>query len=119
MLLLVSACGKKSDSMSNEEKISGKGEKTWKATKETNGQGDNDKLTRDEKKEKVTFWSNGNVKMGNDNEMMAGTWTYTDNTLVLQFAGATVTENFAVLELEDNKMRLRAGDGSEMTLKPD
>jgi len=35
--------------MTNEEKIAGKEEKTWKAQKETTATGDKDKLTRDEK----------------------------------------------------------------------
>ena len=120
LLLILSGCGNKgSESMSNEEKISGNDSKTWKATRETTAEGEKDKLTREEKKESITFSRNGNVKMSNNNEMMAGTWSYTNNTLSLQFTGTNVTENFKVLELDADKMKLVAEDGSQMTLEPD
>ena len=119
VVLLLAGCGKKSDSMSNEEKISGQSEKTWKATRETNSEGEKDKLTREEKKESITFSRNGNVKMSNNDQMMGGTWSFMDNTLSLQFTGTNVTENFKVLELSDDKMKLLAADGSQMTLEAD
>lgn len=117
--LLIFGCGGKDSNLSNEEKISGKDEKTWKATRETDAQGDKDKLTREEKKELITFNRNGNVKMSNEDQIMGGTWSYTNNTLSLQFTGTNVTENFTVLELEKDRMKLLAEDGSQMTLEPD
>jgi hypothetical protein len=117
VLFLIAGCGKKEESMSNEEKISGKSEKTWKATRETNAEGDKDKLTRDEKKESITFSRNGNVKMSNNDQMMGGTWSFMDNTLSLQFTGTNVTENFKVMELSDDRMKLLADDGSQLTLE--
>lgn len=119
VFLIMAACGGKSDSISNEEIISGDGEKTWKATRETNAQGEKDKLSRQEKKESITFSSNGNVKMTNNQEMMGGTWSFMNNTLSLQFTGTNVTEEFRVLELEKDKIRLAAADGSELTLEPE
>jgi hypothetical protein len=117
-MLLLTACGKKADSISNEEKIAGTEIKTWKATKETDASGDKDKITRDEKRESITFLRNGNVKMGDNENSMQGKWTYADNTLSLQFDNENHTENFTVLELNDDLMRLKAGDGSELTMKP-
>ena len=119
IMLLLAACGKKENSLSNEEKIAGESEKTWKATKQTDAQGDKDKLTRQEKRETIIFSRSGNVKMGNQDQMMGGTWSYLNNTLSLQFAGANNTENFEVLELTEDVMRLKAEDGSELTMKPD
>lgn len=118
VILLSAGCGNKSESMSNEEKIAGPEEKTWSATRETNAEGDKDKLTRSEKKERITFWRNGNVKMGNDQQMMSGQWSYSGNTLSMQFTGSDVSENFTVLELEKDKIKLKAGDGSQLTLEP-
>ena len=115
----LSGCGNKSDSMTNEEKIAGESEKTWKATRETDSQGDKDKITRDEKKETITFWRNGNVKMGNGDQVMSGQWTYEGNKLSLNFAGSNVSENFTVLELDNDEMKLQAGDGSALTMKPE
>lgn len=119
IVVLLVGCGKKSDSMTNEEKISGQSEKTWKATRETNSEGDKDKLTREEKKESITFSRNGNVKMSNNDQMMGGTWSFMDNTLSLQFTGTNVTENFKVTELSEDKMLLLAEDGSTLTLESD
>ena len=118
-VFVASACGNKSDSMTNEEKIAGKEEKTWKAQRETDASGDKDKLTRNEKRQTITFWRNGNVKMGDGNEMLSGQWKLEGNNLALVFTGSEVSENFTLVELDDDEMKLRAGDGSELTMKPD
>jgi hypothetical protein len=118
VVLIMGACKDKSDSMTNEQKIAGTGQKTWVAKKETDASGDKDKLTKAEKKEVITFWSNGNVKMSDGNQSQSGQWSYNGGTLTLQFTGADVTENFTVLELDDDKMKLKAGDGSEMVMEP-
>ena len=118
-VFVAAGCGGGSDSMTNEEKIAGNEEKTWKAQKETDASGDKDKLTRDEKRETITFWRNGNVKMGDGNQMLSGQWKLEGDNLGLVFAGSNVSENFTVLELDKNEMKLRAGDGSEMTMKAD
>ena len=118
-LLIVNGCAKKSDtSLTNEDKIAGETEKTWVATRETNAEGDKEKLTRDEKKEKITFWRNGNVKMGDNGQAMSGQWSYEGSTLTMHFAGQDVTENFTVVELTNDRMKLKAGDGSELIMKP-
>ena len=123
LLFLIAAivgCGGKSDSsMSNDEKIAGESQKTWEAKKETTAQGNNDKLTSDEKDEKITFWRNGSLKMEDSNESISGKWSYAGNTLTLQFTGKDVTENFNVIELTEKRMELKAGDGSTMILKVD
>ena len=117
LLFVLSSCG--NDAMTNEEKLAGKTEKTWEAERETTASGEKDKLTREEKKEKITFSRNGNVKMGNGNEMMSGQWSIEGNNLSLHFAGQNVTENFTIIELEKNNVKLRANDGSELTMSPD
>lgn len=117
--LLFFACNSKSDSLTNEEKIAGQDEKTWQATRETDAEGDKDKLTRQEKKQTITFWRNGNVKMGDGDQMMSGQWTLQGENLALEFTGSNVSENFTLLKLDKNEMKLRAADGSELTMKPD
>ena len=119
LFIIVSGCAKKTEtSSSSEDKIAGQAEKTWIAIRETNAQGENDKLTRDEKKEKITFWRNGNVKMGDNDQAMSGQWSYEGSNLTLHFAGQDVTENFTIVELTNDRMRLKAGDGSELVMKP-
>jgi hypothetical protein len=118
-IVFLSACGGKSDDMTAEEKIAGKDEKTWKAKRETDATGDADRLTRDEKRETITFWRNGNVKMGNGDQVTSGQWSLEGNNLRLHFTGSDVTENFQVIDLDKNELKLKAGDGSELTMKPD
>jgi hypothetical protein len=117
-VVFLASCGGK-DELTAEEKIAGKDEKTWKATRETDATGDADRLTRDEKRETITFWRNGNVKMGNGDQVMSGQWSLEGNNLRLQFTGSQVSENFTVLELDKNELRLKGGDGSELKMKPD
>jgi hypothetical protein len=108
-----------SNASSNDKLIAGDSEKTWKAKRETNSEGDKDKLTKAEKEQRITFWRNGNVKMGDETQTLDGKWSYSGSTLTLQFTGENVTENFTVIELEDDEMKLRAADGSEMLMKPE
>jgi hypothetical protein len=119
VLLIAAGCGGKKEGVSNEEMIAGDDQKTWSATKETDSEGDKDKLTRAEKKQTITFWRNGNVKMGDGQQTQTGQWSYTGTTLSMQFTGSNVSENFTVVELGDDKMKLQAPDGSELTMKPD
>jgi hypothetical protein len=117
-IALLGACNDKSDSMTSEQKIAGTGQKTWVAKRETDSSGDKDKLTKAETKEVITFWSNGNVKMTDGSQTQSGQWSYTGSTLTLEFTGADVTENFTVLELDNDEMKLKAGDGSELIMEP-
>ncbi|MEJ7642952.1 MAG: lipocalin family protein [Chryseolinea sp.] len=118
-LLVVTSCGNKSSEMTSEEKIAGTDSKTWQAKRETDASGDKDKLTKAEKNERITFSRNGNVQMGDEGSVMNGQWSLEGTNLKLHFAGENVTENFVVLELNDDMLKLKAGDGSEMTMKPD
>lgn len=111
------ACG--NSSMSREEMLAGENEKTWEATREINSQGDREKLTREEKKERITFWRNGDVRMGEDNEAMTGKWTVQGNTLSITFTGSNVSENFGMVSMEKDEVVLRAADGSQLVMKPD
>ena len=101
------------------ETLAGDVQKTWKAKREENAAGDKERLDRDERKERVIFYTNGNVTMTSDETSRQGKWTLNDNTLAIQFDGANVTENFTVVELDKNTLHLRAADGYEMKLKPE
>lgn len=120
MLLLVAAgCNNNKDTAGNANMFSGNGNKTWKATRETNAMGDKDKLTKEEKQERITFYSNNKFSMTSNTDQMNGTWNYdaANKNLALTFEGANVSENFKVENLSDSKMSLVAGDGSKMELK--
>ena len=104
---------------SSKNYLAGDGQRTWKSSKETNSEGDKEKLDREEKKQFITFFSNGNFTMGDETQSQQGTWKQEGNTLALQFTGENVSENFTILELDNNTLKLRASDGSEMMMKPE
>ena len=106
-------------STSTESFLAGDNQKTWKATKETDSEGDKEKLDREEKKEFITFFTNGNFTMGDQAQSSKGTYKHQGSTLMLQFEGEGVSENFTVLNLDKDLLKLRAADGSEMTMKAD
>ncbi len=124
VMFLAIGAGCKSDSNSTASAsasnlLAGDGQKTWRSTKETDSQGDKERLDREEKKEFITFFNNGNFTMGGSGQSQQGTWKYEGSTLMMQFAGEGVSENFTVLELDKNTLKLRAADGSEMIMKPE
>lgn len=121
LLLLVSAGCKEKNSVGDASMIAGDSSKTWKATKETTADGKNDKISGEEKKQEMQFFSNGSFSMRSASNNASGKWTYDAmaRTLALQFVGSDMTENFQVLSLTKDKMKLQAGDGSQMTLESD
>jgi hypothetical protein len=119
IVLLAAACGGRSDNTPPEEIIAGKNEKTWRASRLTNAQGDQERLNQAEQTESITFSRNGSVQMSSADQSLGGTWSYSNSQLTLQFTGAEVSENFQVMELRKDLIRLRAADGSELNMKPD
>jgi len=113
-LVLVS-CGS-GDKAGSEAMISGKSNKTWTTSKEVNAAGDKEKLSEDEKAQNLQFYADGRFAMGGGSSLETGTWLYdpSGKRLSLQFTNQNVTENFDVLKLTDDEMRLKAEDGSEM-----
>ncbi|GAB3199223.1 hypothetical protein ABID22_001767 [Pontibacter aydingkolensis] len=118
LVMLLWSCGG-NDEVGTESMISGASSKTWKADKEMNAAGDKDKLTKDEKQETMQFYSDGRFALGGGGSLQTGTWTYdqTAKRLSLQFEGQDMTENFEVTKLTDDKMHLRAADGSVMEME--
>ena len=118
LVVLLWSCGGK-DEVGNESMISGNSSKTWKANKELNAAGDKEKLSSEEKQETMQFYADGRFALGGGGTLQTGTWTFdqTANRLSLQFEGQDMTENFEVTRLTDNKMTLKASDGSTMELE--
>lgn len=114
---LLSSCGSKNTDP--KEMISGKTSKVWKEDKATSSNGDKDKMDKDEKAQRFTFYSNGQFNVSAPSETASGTWTYDagGKSLSLQFSGQQVTKNFSVDELTEKKMKLRVPDGSTLTLE--
>ena len=116
-VVLVSCGGE--DKVGTESLISGASSKTWEINKELNAAGDKEKLSKSEKQETMQFYSDGRFALSGGGTLQTGTWSFDQaaKKLTLQFEGQDVTENFDVAKLEDDKMELRAADGSVMELE--
>ena len=114
---LITSCGsKKSDDP--RDILSGSTSKTWHIAKQTDSNGEKDKLTDKEKDEKLNIYADGKFSIVDDKGTATGTWTVEGTQkLTLQFADQPVTKNFSIKEMDKEKIVLKAGDGSEMILK--
>lgn len=114
--VMVFGCQNKAD---DKEAFYGKGSKTWRLTKETNSEGKKEKLSDAEKQDVLRFNSDGSFSANTAEGNAEGSWQYDPSAklLTLQFAGASVTESHSVVNLSDDQIKLKAGDGSEMTLE--
>lgn len=114
--MFVFSCQKKGDS---KEAFYGKGSKTWRVAKMTNEDGKREKMSAEEKQDVLRFNSDGSFSANTAQGNAEGKWDYDPaaKLLTLQFAGASVTESHSVVNLSDDKIRLKAGDGAEMTLE--
>ena len=97
----------------------GEGTKTWRVAKARNADGKKEKLSDAEKRDILRFNSDGSFSANAAEGNGEGTWMYDPDAklLTLQFAGATVTESHSVVNVSDDQIKLKAGDGSEMTLE--
>jgi len=113
-LVILSACkgGGASD-------LAGSSSKTWKVTRLVNANGNREKLGRDQQDDRMQFYTDGTFTANSAEQHGRGTWQYDQGkkTLALQFENANVSQNYEVVEMSDDKVRLRTGDGSEMVME--
>lgn len=116
-VLLTWGCSKKADNPN--EMIAGTANKTWHPAKETNSEGDKEKLTEAEKNEAYVFYTNGTMSMNLTDRAIKGNWIYDPaaKTLTLTPEDGSGSKQFTVEDLSDDKMKLKAPDGSEMKLE--
>ncbi|EMR02365.1 hypothetical protein [Cesiribacter andamanensis] len=119
--LVLAACNNKSEE-NPRQLIAGESSKVWKADKETNAQGDKERLSNTEEEQRMEFYANGTFQVREAGAFQGGRWNYnaTQKELELTFDDRQdVKEVFHVQELSGNKMTLHAADGSTMKLKTD
>lgn len=119
-LLMIVACNNKKEE-NPRQLVAGESSKTWIAKRETNAQGDKQKLSN-AKDQKMVFYANGSFQIQNDAQFQTGRWNYNAGQQELEIVfddREDVKEVFHVQELEDDKMVLHASDGSTMQLKPE
>ncbi len=118
LIIFLASCGSKKE-LSPQEIIAGTDSNIWTAKTEYDASGDKMSMTDEEKDESMRFYSNGTFSMQSNTEVANGTWEYQASgpTLSLIFDGESVSENFRITEMEENRMTLEAGDGSRMVLQ--
>jgi antitoxin component YwqK of YwqJK toxin-antitoxin module len=115
-LALSFGCSKKADNPN--AMIAGTSNKTWHPEKETNAAGDKEKLSDDEKNEAWVFYSNGTMAMNLTSQSVKGNWIYDASGKTLTITPENMgSQQFIVEDLSDDKMKLKAEDGSEMKLE--
>ncbi len=117
-IITLAGCGD-NDKVGSNSLISGSNSKTWKADKELTATGEKDKLTDEEKQASMQFYADGRFALGGGGMLQTGTWSFdqTAQRLTLQFEDQEMTENFEVLKLTEDKMELKAADGSVMKME--
>lgn len=115
------ACGGKKEDTNPQELIAGSDSKVWVAKKELNAAGDKEKMTGEEKDQRMTFYRNGKFSIQGNADQQGGTWHYDAGakTLSLDFADASMREVFDVQDIDNNEMKVKAADGSTMIMKAD
>lgn len=116
LTLFTISCKKEENAV---KKIAGENSKKWEAVKELNSEGKKDKLSKDEQKEIIQFYSNGTFTINGVSEGSQGNWNYDEasKNLSMIFGSTNFSENFTVLELKEDKMKLKAGDGSMLVME--
>ncbi len=67
----------------------------------------------------MQFYTDGTFTANSAEQHSRGTWQYNESNkaLALQFENANVSQNYEVVEVSGNRMRLKTGDGSEMLME--
>ncbi|MCJ8166952.1 hypothetical protein MKJ04_19075 [Pontibacter sp. E15-1] len=117
-VVTLASCGGE-DKVGTENMISGPTSKTWVADKELNAAGDKEKLSSAEKDQTMQFYADGRFAMGGGGSLQTGTWTFDQaaKRISLQMEGSDMTESFEVTKLTEDKIHLKAPDGSVMQLE--
>ena len=119
IMLVIASCGGKESEVGSASLISGADNKTWKADKELNAAGEKEALSEQEEAETMQFYADGRFALGGSGTLQTGTWAFDEaaKRLTLNFENQEAAETFDVATLTEDKMVLKAPDGSEMRLE--
>ena len=86
---------------------------TWKVREDMNSYGADERFESDAL---FHFYSGNTFSLSSSAATKSGTWSYNGSTLSLRYNGESTTYAYRVRELNEDRMRLEASDGSELTL---
>ena len=93
--------------------------KTWTTDKETSASGEKVAQTDADKKTELKFYANGSFNMTSPTQTMQGNYTFDQaaKKITLTPTGAPNSMSFDVVNLTNDKITLKAPDGSQMMLE--
>ena len=123
LLMLVSlfaaSCSNDKGKVEGVNMLYGTDSKVWKTAKQTDATGDKVKQTDAQEGEQLRIFANGTYNMTGATGAVNGKYTFDQagKSLTMTPDGATTSNTFAVETLTDDKLTLKAADGSALMLE--
>ena len=117
--LFAASCSNDKGKVEGVNMLYGTDNKVWKTTKQTDATGDKVKQTDAQEGEQLRIFANGTYNMTGATGAVNGKYTFDQagKSLTMTPDGATTSNTFAVETLTDDKLTLKAADGSALMLE--
>jgi len=117
--LFAASCSNDKGKVEGVNMLYGTDSKVWKTAKQTDATGDKVKQTNAQENEELRIFANGTYNMTGTNGAVNGKYAFDQagKTITMTPDGATTSNTFAVETLTDNKLTLKAADGSALMLE--
>ena len=117
--LFAASCSNDKGKVEGVNMLYGTDSKVWKTAKQTDATGDKVKQTNAQEGEQLRIFANGTYNMTGATGAVNGKYTFDQagKSLTMTPDGATTSNTFAVETLTDDKLTLKAADGSALMLE--
>jgi hypothetical protein len=117
--LFAASCSNDKGKVEGVNMLYGTDSKVWKTAKQTDATGSKVKETTAQKDEQLRIFANGTYNMTGATGAVNGKYTFDQagKTITMTPDGATTSNTFAVETLTDDKLTLKAADGSALMLE--
>ncbi|MDQ2795291.1 MAG: hypothetical protein M3Y12_14965 [Bacteroidota bacterium] len=117
--LFAASCSNDKGKVEGVNMLYGTDSKVWKTSKQTDATGDKVKQTNTQQDEQLRIFANGTYNMTGATGAVNGKYTFDQagKTITMTPDGATTSNTFAVETLTDDKLTLKAADGSALMLE--
>ena len=117
--LFAASCSNDKGKVEGVNMLYGTDSKVWKTAKQTDATGDKVKQTDAQEGEQLRIFANGTYNMTGATGAVNGKYTFDQagKSLTMTPDGATTSNTFAVETLTDDKLTLKAADGSALMLE--
>ena len=117
--LFAASCSNDKGKVEGVNMLHGTDSKVWKTAKQTDATGDKVKQTDAQKGEQLRIFANGTYNMTGATGAVNGKYTFDQagKSITMTPDGGTTSNTFAVETLTDDKLTLKAADGSALMLE--